>query len=120
MICPVVRVRLAVSRSLLKRMHYVKNFVIAVAMLLAIGSTAYGQWYAEPSVGYAYYPAEPVYGYPAPVMVARPRVAYSPVVVAPVMAPVPVWMGRPVVVGPAGKVYVPGRPVRNAVRAVLP
>jgi hypothetical protein len=107
-------------------MHHVKNFVIAVAMLLAIGSTAYGQWYAGPSVGYAYYPAEPVYypaepvyGYPAPVMVARPRVVYSPVVVAPVMAPVPVW-GRPVVVGPAGKIYVPGRPVRNAVRAVLP
>jgi hypothetical protein len=97
-----------------------KNLIIAVAMVLALGSTAYGQWYAGPTVGYSYYPAGPVYGYPAPVMVARPRVVYSPMVVAPVMAPAPVWAGRPVVVGPAGKVYVPGRPVRNTVRAVLP
>lgn len=96
-----------------------KNLIIAVAMVLLLGSTAYGDWYPGPSVGYAYYPAGPVYGYPAPVLVARPRVVYSPVMVAPVMAPAPVW-GRPVVVGPAGKVYVPGRPIRNTVRAVLP
>ena len=98
-----------------------KNSIIAVAMILAFGSTAYGQWYAAgPTVGYAYYPGEAVYAAPAPVLVARPRVVYSPVVVAPVMAPAPVWVGRPVVVGPAGKVYLPGRPVRNTLRAVLP
>lgn len=97
-----------------------KHLLIAVAMVLALGATAHGQWYAGPTVGYAYYPGGAVYAAPAPVLVARPRVVYSPVVVAPVMAPAPVWVGRPVVVGPAGKVYIPGRPVRNTVRAVLP
>lgn len=99
-----------------------KNLIIAVAVVLALGSTAYGQWYAGPTVGYAYYPDQPVYAAPAPatVLVARPRVVYSPVVAAPVMVPAPVWVGRPVVVGPAGKVYIPGRPIRNTVRAVLP
>jgi hypothetical protein len=99
-----------------------KNFALAVALVLVLGSTAYGGWYAGPAVGYTayyapryYYAPGPVYAYPSPV----PYVTYAPVV-GPVVAPAPVWVGRPVVVGPAGKVYVPGRPVRNAARAVLP
>ncbi len=88
-----------------------KGLIIAVALLLVLGSTAYGGWYVGPTVGYRYYAPAPVYAYPAPV----PYVTY-----APVFAPAPVWVGRPAVVGPAGRVYVPGRPVRNAVRAVLP
>jgi hypothetical protein len=92
-----------------------KNLVIAVAMVLMLGSTAYGGWYVGPTVGYAYYPGVPMYAYPAPVVVSGPYVAYSPI-----LAPAPVWMGRPVVVGPAGRVYLPGRPVRNTIRAVLP
>ena len=93
-----------------------KNLLIAIALVLLLGSTAYGGWYVGPTVGYRYYAPVPVYAYPAPV----PYVTYSPVIVGPVFAPAPVWVGRPVVVGPAGKVYIPGRPVRNAVRAVLP
>jgi hypothetical protein len=92
-----------------------RNLTIAVAVLLLLGSTAYGGWYVGPA--YAYYP--PVYAYPAPVL-AGPQVVYAPVVPGPVVAPGPWWAGRPVVVGPAGRVYLPGRPVRNAVRAVLP
>jgi len=92
-----------------------KNLLIAVAVLLALGSTAYGGWYVGPSVGYAYYPGTPVYAYPAPVVVPGPQVVYSPVVV-----PAPVVVApRPVVVGPSGKVYVPGRPVRNTLRAIF-
>jgi hypothetical protein len=100
-----------------------KTLLIAVAAVLMFSSTAWGGWYVGPTVGYAYYPAAPVYAYPAPpvyaypapVVVARPRVVYSPII-----APAPVWVGRPVVVGPAGRAYIVGRPVRNTVRAVLP
>ena len=97
-----------------------KNLMIVAAVVLLLGSTAYGGWYVGPTAGYAYYPAAPVVAYPAPVVVAGPRVVYSPIMPAPVMAPAPVWVGRPAVVGPSGKIYLPGRPVRNAVRAVLP
>lgn len=99
-----------------------KGLILGVALVLVLGSTAYGGWYVGPTVGYTtyyapgYYVGGPVYAYPAP----APYVTYSPVVGVPVVAPAPVWVGRPVVVGPAGRVYVPGRPVRNAVRAVLP
>jgi hypothetical protein len=99
-----------------KGMHYMKNFLIAVGLVLALGSTAYGRWYVGPPVVYPYYAAAPVYVAPAPV----PYTAYSPVIAAPPPGPAPVWVGPPVVVGPAGKVYIVGRPVRNAVRAVLP
>jgi hypothetical protein len=56
------------------------------------------------------YPAPYVYSYPTPVVAYRPApvVAYRPAAV----------YARPVVV--RAKVYVPGRPIRNAVRAVLP
>jgi hypothetical protein len=97
-----------------------KNLIIAIAVILLLGSTAYGGWYVGPTMVRAYYPVAPVYAYPAPMVVPGPQVVYSPVVPGPVLAPAPVWVGRPVVVGPAGRVYVPGRPVRNAVRAVLP
>jgi len=97
-----------------------KSLVVAIAVVLMAGSAAYGGWYVGPTVGYAYYPAAPTYAYPATLVVRGPRAVYSPVVPAPVVAPAPVWYGRPVVVGPAGKVYVPGRPIRNTVRAVLP
>jgi len=96
-----------------------KTLLAAIAVVLLLGSTAYGGWYDGPTMVQSYYPAGPVYGYPAPVVVG-PRVVYSPIVPARVMAPAPLWYGRPVVVGPAGRVYLPGRPVRNAVRAVLP
>jgi hypothetical protein len=93
-----------------------KTMLIAVALLLLLGSSAMGGWYVGPTVGYSYYAPAAVYAYPAPYVTYAPVVA-RPVVVA---APARAWVGRPVVVGPAGKVYVPGRPVRNAVRAVLP
>jgi hypothetical protein len=91
-----------------------KTLIIAIAVALLLGSTAYGGWYVGPTVGYAYYGPAPVYAYPGP------QVVYSPVVPVPVVMPGPVLLARPVVVGPAGKVYIPGRPVRNTIRAVLP
>ena len=95
-----------------------RHLVVAIAVLLLLGSTAYGGWYVGPRVVYAYPPAAPVYAYPAPVIVAPPRVVYSPIVPAPVVIPAPVWVGPPgVVVYPRG--YVPGRPVRNVLRAVV-
>jgi hypothetical protein len=102
------------------------------------GVYAYHPYYSY----YPYYAAAPVYAYPPP-MVAAPQVAYSPVlpgpqvayspvlpgpqvvyspvVPAPVYAPppVPYWYGPPAVVV-RGKVYLPGRPIRNVVRWVVP
>jgi hypothetical protein len=103
-----------------------KNILAAVALVLLLGSTAYGQWYVGPRA--VYYPAAPVYAYPAPVyaypapyytyrvpvVAPSPYFAYSPVV-----APAAVWYGSPGVVV-RSKVYIPGRPVRNAVRAIVP
>jgi hypothetical protein len=100
-------------------MQHMKNLIIALAVLLVLGSTAYGGWYVGPVRAY-YAPVAPMYAYPAPVYAPGPQVVYSPVVPDPVMVPGPVVLGRPVVVGPAGKVYIPGRPIRNTVRAVLP
>lgn len=72
---------------------------------------------AVPTMGFApVVAARPVVGFfpaPAPVTVFR-----APVAVAPVW-PAPVVVGRPVVVTPP-RVYVPGQPVRNFWRAVLP
>jgi hypothetical protein len=97
-----------------------KTLLVAVAALLLLGSTAYGRWYVAPTVVYQNYAAAPVYAYPAPVVVAGPQVVYAPYAAGPVMVPAPVVVSRPVVVGPTGKVYIVGRPVRNVVRAVLP
>jgi len=100
-----------------------KTTILAIAATLMLGATAQARWYAGPVAAYAYYPvAAPAYVCPAPVVVPGSHVVYSPVMApAPVVAPLPVWVGPPaVVVGPTGKVYIPGRPVRNTVRAVLP
>ncbi len=108
-----------------------KTIFAAIVVVLLLGSTAYGQWYYGPRA--VYYPAVPFYGYAAPVyaypapvytyrvpVVAPSRyVAYAPVVSTPVVAPMPVWYGPPGVVV-RSKVYIPGCPVRNVVRAVLP
>jgi hypothetical protein len=106
-----------------------KNALLVAAIVLLLGSTAFGQamyvgpwnaYYAAPPV-YAYrvpayaYPA-PVYAYPPPYAVYSP---YSQVVPGPVVAPAPVWVAPPAVVV-RGKVYYYGRPVRNVVRAVWP
>ncbi|MFZ1934192.1 MAG: hypothetical protein WCB27_26115 [Thermoguttaceae bacterium] len=113
-----------------------KSILAAVAVVLFLGSTACGHWYVGPravcypAAVYAY-PAPvyaylaPVYAYPAPVypyrvpVTAYPYVAYSPVVAAPAVVPAAVWYGPPGVVV-RSKVYIPGRPVRNVVRAVVP
>lgn len=89
-----------------------------MALVLLLGATAHAGWYVGPRVVHAYYPAAPVYAYPN-VVVPAPYVAYAPVMVAPVAVPAGVWVGPPGVVV-RGKVYVPGRPVRNIVRAVVP
>jgi hypothetical protein len=112
-----------------------KSPVLAAVLVLVLASVSYGAWYVVPQGLYAYpyyaYAPAPVYAYPPPVVAAPqvayapvlpgPRVVYSPVVPAPVLAPAPVpyWYGPPAVVVRA-KVYLPGRPVRNAVRFVLP
>jgi hypothetical protein len=65
--------------------------------------------YSYPAYGYAtYYPAPYYAAYSAPYVVARPVVA------APVVYPSPyyVYYGRP-------WMYVPGQPVRNALRATF-
>ena len=77
--------------------------------------------YAAPAPVVAYRPAPvvayrpaPAVAYPAPVVTYRPAapvVTYRPPAVAPVYA-APVVVARPV--------YVPGQPVRNALRTILP
>jgi hypothetical protein len=103
-----------------------KTLIAALGIVLLLSSTSFAGWYVGPTVYQAYYPMAPVYGYPAPVVAApAPYVAYMPVATpvvtyynAPVVAPVPVIVGRPAVV--RTKVYYPGQPVRNAVKAVVP
>ncbi|MBN2024368.1 MAG: hypothetical protein JW809_16415 [Pirellulales bacterium] len=103
-----------------------KSFLalLAVGVVLMAASTATAGWAyaaAGPAV-YGYYPIAPVYTYPAypgpvPMVVARPVVP----VVAPapfVYGPAPVVYGYPYVV--RSRVYVPGQPVRNTLRAVFP
>jgi hypothetical protein len=114
-----------------------KSFVIALSLALAllVSSNVLAQGYAAympvgPVPVAAYYAPAPVVSYgpvvatsyyaPAPYYVAAPVVApyfvASPVVVGP-YAVGPVY-GRPVIVRP--KVYFPGQPVRNVLRAVTP
>jgi hypothetical protein len=91
-----------------------KSIFTALVLVLFLGSAACGGWYYGPRV--ACYPTAPVYAYPAPVVVQQPYVAYTPVVAAPAV----VVRTPAVVVGARWRVYVPGRPVRNVVRAALP
>jgi hypothetical protein len=106
-----------------------KTFVMALslAIVLMASSNVLAQVYAT------YMPVAPapvVVGYgpvvstsyyaPTPYYVASPVVTpyyvASPIAVGPVaVAP---YYGRPVIVRP--KIYVPGQPVRNVIRAVTP
>jgi hypothetical protein len=98
-----------------------KTLMVAIVVCLLLGSTAYGGWYVAPARTYAYYPMVPAYAYPAPVY-AYPAPVVAPVpysVYSPVVVPAPVWVGPPGVVV-RSKVFIPGRPIRNTVRAVLP
>jgi hypothetical protein len=74
----------------------------------------------RPAPVVAYRPAPVVAYRPAPVVAYRPApvVAYRPVVAVPPPVPVGVVVGRPVVV--STKVYGPGQPVRNLLRAITP
>jgi hypothetical protein len=136
-----------VSESLVKlnqsqffeRNATMKKILIALGIVLLASTASYADWY-YPGVVTAYYPGygvsafeAPAYVAPAPVaysayyapyapvVVARPRVAYMPVA-QPVVVAQP--MVAPVLVGPPAvirsKVYYPGYPVRNTIRAVLP
>ena len=114
-----------------------KSFVMALSLALVpmVSSNVLAQGYAAfmpvgPVPVAAYYGAAPVVNYgpvvatsyyaPAPYYVAAPVVTpyyvASPVVVGP-YAVGPVY-GRPVIVRP--KIYVPGQPVRNVLRAATP
>ena len=104
-----------------------KTLIMALGIVLLVGSTAFAGWYVGPRVVRAYYPYGPVYAYPAPVVAApAPYMTYMPVPApapywtysVPVVAPAPVWVGPPAVVRYRG--FYPGRPVRNVVRAVVP
>jgi len=107
---------------------------VALAFVLFAASTAwahrvvvYSPVVAGPPVVHAYYAPAPVVAY-SPVVtyapVVQPAVAYSPVVTAysPVVvrrpAVTPYVIGR----GALGQaqVYIPGQPVRNALRFVTP
>jgi hypothetical protein len=120
--------------AFLKGVPTMNKILLALAVLLVLGGTASAHWYG-PEVVTSYYgapvltapapylaPAPVVYSsfYAPPVVVARPRVVYSPVIApAPIAyAPAPVVVGRPVVV--RSKVYYPGRPIYNSVRYVIP
>lgn len=113
------------------------KILLALAVLLVVGGTASAQYYVPQTVT-TFYPA-PVYeapvpyavsapvpyaAYYAPVVVARPRVAYLPVAPAVVAAPPVAVAPAPVVVGPPAvirsKVYYPGYPIRNTVRFLVP
>ncbi len=115
-----------------------KRMIVAAVIILLACSTAFGGWrhpvpvVVPAPVVHAYWPVGPVYAYPpvvvrAPVVVVPRRIVYrAPVVVvprrivyrAPVVVPRAVWYAPPVTV--RSKVYIYGRPVRNAIRAVLP
>ncbi len=101
-----------------------KTLVAAFVIVLLVSSTAFSGWYVAPTVVQAYYPAVPMYA--APVAVAPvPYATYMPVAVpapvysyAPVVGPTAVIVGRPAVI--RARVFYPGQPVRNVVKAVVP
>jgi hypothetical protein len=113
-----------------------KPWILSLAVLgvLGVGSVASAQYpymvpagVPAPAVYYApVFPAAPMYVYrPAAVVVYRPAVVAAPF--APV-APAAVYPAPAVYPGPVypapvlvrAKVYYPGQPVRNTIRAALP
>lgn len=103
--------------------------LIAVCAAVALsGVSAFGQYVVAGPVPVAVYrpvpvaipittvyqPVVPAY---APVVAYRPMVVPAPVPVV-YGAPAVVYAGRPAVV--RSKVYLPGQPVRNILRAVTP
>jgi hypothetical protein len=115
---------------------FVMPFSVAVVLMLSSSALAQGVVAYMPvaPAPVAYYQPAPVVGYgpvvrtayyaPAPYYVASPVAvpyAAAPVVTAYYGGPVavaPLYYGRPVIVRP--KIYIPGQPVRNVVRAVTP
>jgi hypothetical protein len=108
-----------------------KTLIAALVILLLISSTTFAGWYVvRPTVVQAYYPGAPVYAYPAPYVsympvAPAPYVSYMPAApVQPYAYGVPVVAPAPIVVGPAAvvraRVFYPGQPVRNVVKAVVP
>jgi hypothetical protein len=100
-----------------------KHLIAATAIVLLASSTALAQWgYAPvvvapvPTVSYYAPPAYYAPYAPAPVPMVSYYAPYAP---APVYAypPAVVVAPRPVVIVP--RVYVPGQPVRNVLRAVF-
>lgn len=103
--------------------------LMVAALVMFASSTAMAQWYGVPTPVTVYSPVvapAPVTVYhPAPVTVYRPApvVTYRPAVVP---APVAVYRPAPVVAYPPVTVYyrpeirVPGQPVRNVLRAIVP
>lgn len=78
-----------------------------------VGYGAQVSYYAPTAPVSTYYaPAAPVTTYYAPV---APTVVYRPVAPA---YPAPVFVGRPAIV--RQHLYIPGQPVRNALRVLLP
>jgi hypothetical protein len=123
-----------------ERNHVMKSLmlVVTLAIVLVASSSLFAQGYATfvpagPAPAVAYYGPAPVVPYgpvvstayyaPAPYYVAAPVVVprryyvAAPVVAAPVVV-APAYYGRPVIVRP--KIYIPGEPVRNVLRAVTP
>jgi hypothetical protein len=119
------------------------KLLVAAGLVLLLTGVASAQ-YATPMPAAVYSPTT-VYGAPlpyvspytayyAPVVIGRSRMVYFPapavaaapaVIIAPAVAPAPVVVAQPAVVaGPPAvirsKVYYPGHPIRNTVRAVVP
>jgi hypothetical protein len=103
-----------------------KAILVSLGILLLFASTSFAGWYVAPTVVQAYYPGVPVYAYPAPVVAAPvPYVSYMPVAApSPCAYGVPVYAPAPVIYGPPAvirtRVFYPGQPVRNVIKAVVP
>ncbi len=94
----------------------VQRPVIAAPVVSAPVVTAgYGSYYGGYS---AYSPVVSTYAASAAYVAPAPVVAYRPVVSYPTYYAAPYVAARPVIVSP--KVYVPGQPVRNTLRAITP
>jgi hypothetical protein len=103
-----------------KGLQQMKTLLAALGIVLLIGSTSFAGWYVAPTVVQAYYPGTPVYAYPAPYMTYMPVAAPAPPCAygVPMYAPAPVLIGPPAVV--RARVFYPGQPVRNVLKAVVP